>query len=80
MRPTHHSKLRALLLKHPDGLGIATIADHLGLPEPAVRASLRSMPDAYIDRWFKARNRKWAAIWCVVEVPEDCPMPEYKHD
>lgn len=78
MRPTHHAKLREMLKRHPDGLGVGEIASRLDIPEPAVRASLKSMPDVYIDRWIPARNRGWAAIWCAVDVPEDCPKPEGK--
>jgi len=43
------------------------------------------MPDAYIDRWQKinAKNN-YAAVWCVVVPPENCPKPNqketYDHD
>jgi len=39
---------------------------------------LENMPDVYIDRWIPKDERggsKWRAVWCIVEVPEDCPMP-----
>jgi hypothetical protein len=42
-----------------------------------MRAVLRSMPDAYIDRWQTRGDKKYlSAVWCVVEVPEHCPRPE----
>ena len=78
MKPTHHAKLRELLRMHPDGLGVNTISHYLDIAEPAVRSSLKTMVDAYIDRWVPARNRGWAAVWCVAEIPEDCPRPEGK--
>ena len=76
MKPTHHAKLRELLRMHPDGLTTTSISHYLDLAECAARSSLKSMADAYIDRWQPARNRSWAAVWCVVEIPEDCPRPD----
>jgi len=37
------------------------------------------MPDSYIDRWSGPHRGQWAAVWCVVEVPEDCPKPDEKN-
>ena len=34
------------------------------------------MPDSYIDRWTGPHRGQWAAVWCVVEVPENCPKPD----
>ena len=36
--------------------------------------ALRKMPDTYIDRWTPVQHTH-AAVWAVVEVPEDCPAP-----
>jgi len=37
------------------------------------------MADAYIDRWIRGEFQKPPeAVWCVVEVPEDCPPPYMK--
>lgn len=78
MRPTHHAKLRDVLHRHPDGLTTTQISQYIDVNETAVRSSLKSMVDAYIDRWVPARNRGWAAVWCIAEIPEDCPRPEGK--
>jgi len=40
-----------------------------------ITRSLKAMPDAYVDRWTGPERGQWAAVWCVVEVPEDCPKP-----
>ena len=41
-----------------------------------ITRSLKTMPDAYVDRWTGPERGQWAAVWCVVDVPEDCPKPE----
>lgn len=65
-------------LKNSDGQSASQLADYLGADVSAVMRSLQSMPDAYIDRWFreptKMRSRE-VAIWMVVTPPENCPRP-----
>lgn len=41
-----------------------------------------SMPDVYIDRWIKAKNGQYSAIYVLVYVPKNCPHPrrEYHAD
>jgi hypothetical protein len=41
-----------------------------------ITRALKAMPDAYVDRWTGPERGQWAAVWCVVDVPEDCPKPE----
>jgi hypothetical protein len=39
---------------------------------------LEGMPDTFIDRWVPREGTgrgKWSAVWCAIEVPENCPMP-----
>lgn len=76
MRRSNHAIIRALLKKHPDGLMVSEIAKELNLQHRATTVALKSMLDTYIDRWVKLRGCPLAAVWCVIEVPEDCPRPE----
>lgn len=70
-------KLREVLHQHSDGLEIGQLSDMLGSNRFKVRDALQKMPDAYIDRWHKepGSRGRYASVWCVVEVPENCPMP-----
>lgn len=63
------------LLKESGGMTVAEIAKHSGYSsKEAARTALLTMPDVYIDRW-DVRVKRWAAIWCVVDVPPHCPRP-----
>ena len=65
--------------KNPDGLSIKEISSVTQITTGGILKSLKGMPDVYIDRWTLGRQQKREeAIWCVVEVPEDCPRPERK--
>jgi hypothetical protein len=75
---SHHPKLRALL-KDSDGLTVRQLESELNLDFRTIRKSLKLMPDAFIDRWTGPERGQWAAVWCVVEVPEDCPRPNEKN-
>lgn len=77
MRKSNHAQVRELLRLHTDGLTVLEISEMAGLLANSVLASLKCMPDAYIDRWKPARG-KAAGIWCVVVPPENCPKPERK--
>jgi len=68
--------IRALLREHSDGLSVRGICLQTGIDDRVVRACLKKMADAYIDRWVIGRMRRpHEAIWCVVEVPANCPKP-----
>jgi hypothetical protein len=41
-----------------------------------ITRALKAMPDAFVDRWTGPERGQWAAVWCVVDVPENCPKPE----
>lgn len=75
-------QVRRLLRDFPDGMTAKQLAEHIfqnGEKQACVNKSLSSMPDAYIDRYVQAApsgKSKFAAVWCVVEVPENCPHPE----
>jgi hypothetical protein len=45
-----------------------------------IKKIIRAMPDAYIDRWEAVPRKQYAAVWCVVVPPEDCPRPENVDD
>ena len=77
MRKSNQPQLRALLRIHTDGLTVLEMSEMSGLPTNSVLASLKCMPDAYIDRWKPARGKD-AGVWCVVVPPENCPKPERK--
>ena len=75
---SHHPKLRALL-KDSDGLTVRQLETALDIDMRTLTKSLNSMPDGYIDRWIGPNRGQYAAVWCVVEVPEDCPRPNEKN-
>jgi len=75
---THHQKIRDQL-KGSDGLTTKQLQYRLEVDHRTLCKSLKSMPDSYIDRWTGPHRGQWAAVWCVVEVPEDCPKPDEKN-
>ena len=77
MKKPHIPDIRVLLRNNPDGLSVAQIKavlTKINKPE-TVRKCLERMPDAYIDRWIKAKRGQYEAIWCVVVPPTNCPYP-----
>lgn len=80
---SRHPELRALLREHADGLTVAQLAVQLRLKVKdmrpnSIQTSLATMPDAYIDRWEGPNRGQYAAVWCVVVPPENCPKPTLK--
>ena len=74
---SNHNIIRDLLKQHPDGLKSSEIATLIGVSARSVNKSLESVFGVYIDRWEKSTHRNTlAAIWVVVDVPENCPKPE----
>ena len=71
-------KLRKLLQGH-EGMTTRQLSKHVGSGMQDITRSLKAMPDAYVDRWTGPERGQWAAVWCVVEVPEDCPKPNEKN-
>lgn len=73
------AKVRAVLRAHPDGMTIKEVNERIGASDRwSLRDTLHRMPDAYIDRWTKepAARGRYAAVWCVVVPPPNCPPPE----
>jgi hypothetical protein len=77
MYKSNHHKIRMLLQQYHDGLTVSEIAERLEQGRGGIQRALPTMPDAYIDRWISNREhrKQWAAVWCVVVPPENCPMP-----
>lgn len=74
---SNHNIIRDLLKRHPDGLKSSEIAKLTGIDVRSVNKSLESVFGVYIDRWEKATYRNTlAAVWVVVDVPDNCPKPE----
>ena len=79
MRTYATADVRQLLRDNPDGMDVGTIANTLEREPGNIRTLLKTMPDAYIDRWTRFGGiGKPTAIWCVVVPPENCPPPEKK--
>lgn len=73
---SNHNIIRDLLKRHPDGLKSSEIAKLTGIDNRSVNKSLESVFGVYVDRWEKATYRNTlAAVWVVVDVPENCPKP-----
>lgn len=71
------SKIRKMLREAPDGLPEFMITEQGGFYADAVRRGLRTMPDAYIDRWVKNyATGRWARVWVAVVPPPHCPPPK----
>lgn len=73
---SHHDAIRKLIKENQDGLSADQIAANLKILPRTTRKSLSFMPDAYIDRWEGPTQGQYTAIWCVVDVPENCPHPK----
>jgi hypothetical protein len=76
MRKSNQIRIRELLREVEDGLTATEIAKRIASDPRAIIASLKCMPDAYIDRWTAASyQKKHSAVWCVVTPPANCPKP-----
>ena len=75
-------QVRELLRAAPDGLTINEILEQMPLTHKShLSHILRTMPDAYIDRWVSVTDGRWhRAVWAVVIPPEDCPRPHKKDE
>jgi hypothetical protein len=78
MSGARQTAIRALL-KASDGMTAQELRERLSMRKKdgaaTVTQILRTMGDAYIDRWWES-DGKWVPVWAVVEVPEDCPKPD----
>ena len=68
--------IRTTLRQHSDGLTLTEIAQHSNSPYRNIHRVIINMPDVYIDRWqLPISSSPYQAVWCIVEVPENCPHP-----
>lgn len=74
MRTGLSTRLRDALRANPEGKTARELSFIAGANHKAIVRRLREMPDTYIDRW-QATNGPYAAVWCVVVPPPDCPKP-----
>ena len=73
---SNHNIIRELLKQYPDGLKSSDISKLTGIDNRSVNKSLEGVFGVYVDRWEKSTYRNTlAAIWVVVDVPENCPKP-----
>lgn len=73
--------IRALLKEFLDGLSVNEIRNKTNISTRTIYPMLKKMPDCYIDRWLPGKFRTPpTAIWCIVEVPENCPRPRKKKE
>lgn len=75
-------QIRELLRAASDGMTVAEILEKVPKVDKAHASRiLRSMPDAYIDRWVTVHDGRWhRAVWCVVIPPDHCPRPAKKDE
>ena len=78
MSVSNHKLIRDYLNKHLDGRSVDEIAAFLVKKPDVIRIGLSTMPDVYIDRWEGPYRGQYRAVWCTVEVPENCPKPTSK--
>lgn len=64
--------IRDLLLQYDDGLTIQQISAKLNLDPAYAKNILKTEYGFYVDRYTA---KKFAAVYCIVEVPENCPLP-----
>ncbi len=76
MTPTRQRALRELLRKYPDGMTTINVSKLSGFTPADTRRTLAAMPDAYVDRWVMGKRGQYMKVWCVVDVPSDCPHPK----
>ena len=70
------NQTRNILRANPDGMTVKQIDEAIGYDNlPHVYRILKTMPDAYIDRWIK-KGQRVSAVWCVVVSPPNCPSPD----
>ena len=77
MHKSNHHAIRMLLQQYHDGLTNSELAERLEKDASHTKRALLGMPDVYIDRWA-SRRKQWAAVWCVVVPPQNCPKPKGK--
>lgn len=71
-------------LRDRDGATTGEICRALEISQSLVVAMLKAMPDTYIDRWTRQKDKDgedtkaFVAVWSIVVPPENCPKPAEK--
>lgn len=73
------SRLRAVLLDHPDGLTAREAGGAVGVARVSAIQALQRMPDVYIDRYLVRPSLPPTAVWVAVAIPPNCPKPAIKY-
>ena len=71
MSKSKHDLVRRVLRDSEDGLTAKQITEAVGVGKDPLSRILRTMPDAYIDRWSGPTRGQYSAVWCVVVPPEN---------
>ena len=69
------SELRMHLRANLDGLTVKSLAALTGRDKSNILSYLKRMPDVYVDRWEGPVRGQYAAVFCIVVPPSDCPHP-----
>jgi hypothetical protein len=75
MKKPHAPRVRELLKCHQFGLSTLDIASLLEIRSNTILKVLHKMPDCYVDRWATPNRGQYVAVWCLADVPKDCPYP-----
>lgn len=71
--------VRKLLRENPEGMTARELATAIyadASQQAPVNKSIAKMPDVYRDRWVRVPGVvRYVAVYCAVDVPEDCPHP-----
>lgn len=73
------SRLRAVLLDHPDGLTAREAGEATGVPRVSAIQALQRMPDVYIDRYLCRPGVAPTSVWVAVPIPPNCQKPAIKY-
>lgn len=70
-----------IYLRERDGATTGEICRDLEISQSLTVATLKAMPDTYIDRWTNQKTKEgeettgYIAVWAIVVPPENCPKP-----
>ena len=78
MSATIKTRILELLAEFPDGLAMLDLAARLRKNKYRIAEIVRGLDGKaiYVDRWVAADKGKWAAVWCLIPVPANCPKPD----
>lgn len=69
-------KIIQALIENPDGLTVQELREVTGaVSQRQIEYSISCVYGLYIDRWKKNAKGHWVAVYCLADVPEDCPKP-----